>query len=118
METKSRLDQNELAQLRTVLAGERTFAAWVRTGLSCIAGGMVLVKLVPFGNPAHVWVASVVGQALIGLGLLLFLFAFINYRRMYRSLGAEEVSIAPVWVFGVVTVVLVGAGALLLWLIL
>ncbi len=109
-------DQIELAQLRTVLAGERTFAAWIRTGLACIAGGLVLVKLMPFGSGDRTWIAELVSQILITGGLLLFIFAFVNYRRLCAALGTKEVAAAPLWVFGALTAVLVLIGALVLWL--
>ena len=39
--------QEQLAYDRTHLANERTFAAWLRTGLSVAAGGIAVAHLVP-----------------------------------------------------------------------
>lgn len=41
----------ELAEERTKLAKERTFAAWLRTGLGTIGIGLALAKLLPSLEP-------------------------------------------------------------------
>lgn len=48
-----------MAKLRTLLAAERTFLAWTRTGLPAVAGGLAVVKAVPFTNPNYIWAAHV-----------------------------------------------------------
>lgn len=115
------MDQTTLARIRTLLAAERTFAAWLRTGLASIGGGLVLIKLVPFRNLERQWVAQVVGQLLILGGSALFILALLNYQRSHKALvgageGIEGVEHPPLWMFVAITGLLVVVGLLVLWL--
>lgn len=57
-----------LAAIRTHLANERTFAAWVRTGLSVDAAGIAVAKAVP-GASRH-WLS--LAFILLGSGMVIF----------------------------------------------
>jgi putative membrane protein len=64
--------------VRTLLANDRTYLAWVRTSLSLVAGGVAVAKLlpaleVPGGRRA-------VGILLVGLGAAMLIFAFRQWR--------------------------------------
>lgn len=57
-----------LAQDRTLLAAERTYAAWMRTGLSIAAGGIAIVRLLPDPD-RHSHAALAIGGAFVLLGI-------------------------------------------------
>ena len=60
--------RDDLAYDRTHLAVERTYAAWLRTGLSVSAGGIAIARLVP--SPARGSALSLVlGLAFVVLGV-------------------------------------------------
>ncbi|MBC7896993.1 MAG: DUF202 domain-containing protein [Cytophagaceae bacterium] len=60
--------QERLAYDRTLLANERTFAAWLRTGLSVAAGGIAVAHLVPEPSRDSL-VALALGAAFVVLGI-------------------------------------------------
>ncbi len=109
---------DELAAIRTLLAAEWTYAAWIRTGLAGIGGGLAVIKLIFFQTLVHQTIAHWTGQLFIILGGLIFVFAYWNYRQSYRSLGIEEklVSRSISFILAGVTVVLIVISALLFWL--
>jgi putative membrane protein len=64
------------ATRRTRLANERTFLAWLRTGITCLAAGLAVGRVLPELIDGDVWPYaaigagySLVGMALIGYGL-------------------------------------------------
>jgi putative membrane protein len=80
--------RDRLALARTELANERTFLAYVRTALSLLAGGAVLL---------HFFAANIAitvsGWTLIVLGGLVLLFGlarFVRVRSRLKSSGAQD----------------------------
>ena len=79
------------------LANERTYLAWVRTGIGIMAFGFVVVKFSLFvkqisfvlqtedATTPHGYSASI-GIVLVILGTLAILFAFMQYRRIENQL--------------------------------
>jgi putative membrane protein len=79
------------------LANERTYLAWVRTGIGIMAFGFVVVKFSLFVKqigfvlqtkvtaPSHGY-SSIIGIILVSLGTLAILFSFLQYRRTERQL--------------------------------
>jgi putative membrane protein len=79
------------------LANERTYLAWVRTGIGIMAFGFVVVKFSLFvkqigvvlktkvPTPSHGY-SSIIGIILVALGTLAILFSFLQYRRTERQL--------------------------------
>jgi putative membrane protein len=80
-------DTNQLAEERTLLAIERTFSAWIRTGLAALGGGLAIDRLITFKTEVNRLLAYTVGQTLIVWGMLIFIFAALDYRISYRKLG-------------------------------
>lgn len=63
---------------RFTLANERTFLAWIRTALSLLAGGVLLVQFATRLSPRMVVVATAVGLA--ALAALLCVLAYLRWR--------------------------------------
>lgn len=82
------------------LANERTFLAWIRTGIAIMAFGFVVVKFALFLRqvslvlgtqqqalplPNHGY-SAVIGIALVALGTVMSLLAFFRYKNIERQL--------------------------------
>ncbi|MGA9652193.1 YidH family protein [Pedobacter sp.] len=79
------------------LANERTYLAWIRTGIGIMAFGFVVVKFSLFvkqigvvlqtkpASASHGY-SNVIGIILVALGMLAILFAFLQYRRTEKQL--------------------------------
>lgn len=108
---------DEMAQLRTLLAAEKTYAAWIRTGLACIGGGLAVIKLFLFKIPLHQTVAHITGQVLIIVGGLTFIFAAWNYRRTYAAMNIEKGKMPSLGLTSIlITLGLLIISVLVLWL--
>lgn len=110
--------------LRDHLANERTFLAWLRTGITIIALGFVVAKFgillreIRGGSAApqvHLFtvrLGAVVGVALVLAGILTIVFAVIRFLRIRDALEHSIVRFSPV--FDVVIAVIVTAVALVM----
>ena len=79
---------NELERVRTAesnrrtrLSNERTFSAWIRTGLALLVSGFATTRLLDEIGPA--WLLSTVGVVLAALGALSFAIAYLTYRKAH-----------------------------------
>jgi putative membrane protein len=95
---------------RFSLANERTFLAWIRTGLALIAGGLACAQFLPPLPIRHL--REVISIALLVLGAVVALRAVDHWARTERAmrLGRE----LPASRFPAVLAIIVAAGALLL----
>ena len=73
----------ELSRDRTQLAAERTYAAWLRTGLSIAAGGIAIVRLLA-GDGSNV--ALFIGGAFVLLGIAIFAFGARQFAQTTRRI--------------------------------
>ena len=83
------------------LANERTFLAWIRTGLATITFGfvverfgLVVQELDPKTQSLFVLsfhASSLVGVALTVLGVIILVFALINFLQNRRSIDAGQI---------------------------
>ena len=112
---------------RIYFAAERTFLAWLRTGLALMGFGFVVARVGLFlremaattGVLLSVPCASrLFGIVLIGLGVAVTAAAFVNYVATVRRFNrGEPFSGRPSWLGGVVAAFLVVAGiAMMLYL--
>ncbi len=79
------------------LANERTYLAWVRTGIGIMAFGFVVVKFSLFvkqiglvlgtkvNAPSHRY-SAIIGIVLVAMGVLAILFSFWQYRKTDQQL--------------------------------
>ncbi len=111
-------DRTDLAEDRTVLANERTFAGWLRTGLGAVAVGLAFQALFEKMQPA--WVPKGIATAFLLMGILIFVLAERNARRVLKRLRPHEVRPVGVPTLQLLMWVLsAGAAALIaaLWLV-
>lgn len=83
---------------RVALAIERTFLAWVRTGLAMMGFGLVVARLGIFLREIELvrsvatfpgrGVSLIMGTSLIALGVLVNLYAAVHYHRDLSNLEA------------------------------
>lgn len=101
-----------LAYDRTHLANERTFAAWLRTGLSVAAGGIAVAHLVP--EPSRDSLASLaLGAAFVLVGVGVMAYGARQFARLAHDLargGVRDARATPRAVYVLTAVI----GALLL----
>lgn len=112
------LSRNDLAEDRTILANERTFAGWVRTALACIALGIGFHALFQKLQPA--WLPRGIATAFLLLAILLVALAEWRAAAVTKRLSTHIVSTArPINLRIIAGIVALGAAALIgaIWLI-
>ena len=112
------LSRNDLAEDRTILANERTFAGWVRTALACIALGIGFHALFQKLQPA--WLPRGIATAFLLLAILLVALAEWRAAAVTKRLSTHIVSTArPMNLRIIAGIVALGAAALIgaIWLI-
>ena len=67
------LSRTDLAEDRTILANERTFAGWLRTALACVAIGVGFHALFPEIQPA--WVPRAIATAFLLVAIAVIVLA-------------------------------------------
>ncbi|HEY8593009.1 MAG TPA: DUF202 domain-containing protein [Sphingomicrobium sp.] len=65
--------KTDLAEDRTVLANERTFASWLRTGFAALGIGLAFNAL--FGRVEPPWVPRLIATTFLIIGILIFIAA-------------------------------------------
>ena len=115
-----------MADPRVFFAAERTFLAWVRSGLAMIALGFVVARFGLFltvisasqmpAVPVHRshWPSNALGIALVILGVGSILGALHNHRVFVRTLAAEDAPNLPLpWLTSLLALAVVAIGLLL-----
>lgn len=91
--------QQRWALERTRLAKERTFAAWLRTGLASAIAGLGIVKLLPDLRPE--WIGKATGLLLILSSALAFILGFRTYYIVLKKLEKEGFKGLPAKTMGI-----------------
>ncbi len=109
------------------LANERTMLAWVRTGIGIIAFGFAVVKFSLFVRQISAALgnnlskpngySAEIGIALVALGILSIVFAYLQYRRTERQLNAGEFHHSPRLIQLLVALISLTGIALLVYLV-
>lgn len=100
---------------RTVLAEERTFSAWVRTGLAGVATGVAIVKLLPDSEPR--WLLQLLGGVFIVVGGIAFGLGYWAYRDALLKWKKATPRAMPFWLIAGVRFLLVISAVLALSLV-
>ena len=81
--------RNDLAEDRTILANERTFAGWMRTSLACVAIGVGFHALFPKMEPW--WVPRLIATAFLILAIVVIVSAERRAAAVLERLSAHVV---------------------------
>jgi putative membrane protein len=90
---EQRTDERGLADSaprRTWLAAERTYLAWLRTGLASIGIALAVGRLIPALIDASQTAFAVLGVGYAILGVFLIIYAAANARRIQRALQEDR----------------------------
>jgi putative membrane protein len=95
---------------RTRLADERTYLAWIRTGLACLAVSLAAGKVVPALTHGQRWPYEILGAGFAIIGLAVTAFGLYRHRAVESALArGEDVSVNEKLVTAIViSVVLMG----------
>ena len=99
--------RTDFAEDRTVLANERTFASWVRTGFAGIAIGLGFHAL--FGRIHPLWLPRAVATAFLAIAIIIFLAADRRACTVIRRLHTHQVETVKIGVVRLITIVTVVA---------
>jgi putative membrane protein len=116
--TSAARKRTDWAEDRTVLANERTFGSWVRTGFGAIAIGLGFHAL--FGRIHPLWVPRAVATAFLVIAIIVFIAADRRACIVIRRLHTHEVETVKIGVVRLITVVAVAATVALIasiWLL-
>jgi putative membrane protein len=85
-----RFDADGDATRRTHLANERTYLAWWRTGLTCLAGSLGVGRIVPALTNGSEALAAVAGVIFGLLGVACFVYGWIRFRQVDEAVRRGE----------------------------
>jgi putative membrane protein len=85
-----RFDDAGDATRRTHLANERTYLAWWRTGLTCLAVSFGTGRLVPSLSHATRWPYAVLGAGFALIGLAFIGYGFLRQRAVQEAVMRGE----------------------------
>lgn len=94
----------DLALERNLLAHERTFSAWIRTGLTAMAAGLGICHL--FRSPEMPWVTRALSFLFVSSGGGIYLVAFWRYYIGYKDLKEKGINVTSVWLLSGLVVTL------------
>jgi putative membrane protein len=105
-------DNNKLALDRTILANERTYQAWIRTGLTIFATGLGAAKFLK--GEMSSWLLMLIVSILLILSALAFLQAAWRYKHINIKFTSLDVKTRSTWVMISVSITLSGIALLAL----
>ncbi|MCX7560201.1 DUF202 domain-containing protein [Sulfitobacter sp. F26204] len=118
-------DSNEMsstrtawAEDRTMLANERTFAGWMRTGMACIA--LALGLKVVFEDTNHPLIAKAVAEVFILVAILIFWAAVTKCRETQKRMDHHDIHAQSHGRMTTLAIILTGgaiATGVILWLL-
>jgi putative membrane protein len=110
--------RSDYAEDRTLLANERTYAAWIRTGLTALAAGIGFEKFIPGTIPG--WSVRVIAVILILFGAACFGLALWRYRHLGNRFAHLKPIMISLPLIATLTFLLIAASLLALmglWLV-
>jgi len=110
------------------LANERTFLAWVRTGIALMGFGFVIVKFALFIRQISSMLdkqitssgkgySAIIGVIMVALGAVMIILSYIRYTKIEAQLNNNQYYPSR-WLAAIVTIsLLIGAILLILYLV-
>lgn len=118
---------NMFDKSREHLANERTFLAWIRTGIALIGLGFVIVKFTLFLRQLSLMFettetssggySSLAGLVIIAMGIIIVLFAFFRYRNYKNQLNKNTFYSSSTLLFLLTLIILAGGVILIIYLL-
>ena len=105
-------DTNKLALDRTVLANERTYAAWIRTGLTSLVASLGIARFLSDSMP--LWSTYIITTILILFSAFAFFLAAWRYEHLHVGMAHLDVKMIPVSMVKISSLVLVGCSLIAL----
>lgn len=99
--------RTDFSEDRTVLANERTFASWVRTGFAGIGIGLAFNALFTRIQPE--WLPKLIASIFLLVAILIFIAAEHRARTVMRRLHAHQVRPIKVTSLRLITIAAVAA---------
>jgi len=84
------LDERRDATRRTRLAGERTYLAWWRTGLTSLAVSFGAGRLVPELSSGAAWPFEAIGVAFALVGIAFVVYGYLRQKWIEEALARGE----------------------------
>ena len=96
------------SRARTHLANERTFLAWLRTGLSLVAVGIAAARFLPLALVPGIPYVTVFAVLLVLSGTALVLYGGARYVRAHKDIdhGNYDPDVQPMWIVALVVAAL------------
>ena len=115
-ESQRKTSTLELAIQRTRLAEERTYNAWLRTGMTTMGFGLALAKF--FTDVEPLWLLQLLAVSFVLGGGITVLLAFYTHYQRCKEYGEINAIHTPIWVSGGLGILLILITALVLTLML
>jgi putative membrane protein len=100
---------------RTLLSAQRTFSAWIRTGLAALAGGLAITRIIIFKTLSHERAAHMAAYMLIVWAGGIFVLAYYDYKRLIYQLKQTNDYTISLWRLNSITFILLAVVVILLW---
>lgn len=96
------------SRARTHLANERTFLAWLRTGLSLVAVGLAAANFLPVDLVPGIPYVTLSAVVLVVLGAFMVFFGALRYLRAFQQIesAAYVPAVWPIVFVGVIVAVI------------
>ena len=95
-----------------MLANERTFQSWIRTGLAALSSGLAFAKF--FSEAMPLWMLLTIATVLIALSIGAFMLASWRYNNLHFKTQELDADATPRWVVRLNSFSLVGCTVLAL----
>jgi inner membrane protein YidH len=78
------------ATRRTRLANERTYLAWVRTGITCLAAGLAVGRALPEVTDGPAWPYAALGAGYVVVGMALVAYGLLRQRAVEEAVDRAD----------------------------